>query len=50
MLLPVYLLVSKCDLVAGFVEMFGELRDKSAARSGASPCHLPPLWTNDRNV
>ena len=28
MLLPVYLLVSKCDLVAGFVEMFGELRDK----------------------
>ncbi len=28
MLLPVYLLVTKCDLVAGFVEMFGDLRDK----------------------
>jgi type VI secretion system protein ImpL len=28
MVLPVYLLVTKCDLVAGFVEMFGDLRDK----------------------
>ena len=28
MVLPVYLVVTKCDLVAGFVEMFGDLRDK----------------------
>ena len=28
MVLPVYLLVTKCDLIAGFVEMFGDLRDK----------------------
>ena len=28
MVLPVYLLVTKCDLVAGFAETFGDLRDK----------------------
>ena len=28
MVLPVYLLVTKCDLVTGFVETFGDLRDK----------------------
>ena len=28
LVLPVYLLVTKCDLIAGFVEMFGDLRDK----------------------
>ncbi len=28
MVLPVYLLFTKCDLVPGFVEMFGDLRDK----------------------
>ena len=28
MVLPVYLLVTKCDLVAGFVETFGDLPDK----------------------
>ena len=28
MVVPVYLLVTKCDLIAGFVEMFGDLRDK----------------------
>jgi type VI secretion system protein ImpL len=28
MVLPVYLLVTKSDLVPGFVEMFGDLRDK----------------------
>ena len=27
MVLPVYLLFTKCDLVPGFVEMFGDLRD-----------------------
>lgn len=28
MVVPVYLLVTKCDLIPGFVETFGELRDK----------------------
>ena len=28
MVLPVYLLVTKCDLVAGFVETFGDLKDR----------------------
>jgi type VI secretion system protein ImpL len=28
MVLPVYLLVTKCDLIAGFVETFGDLKDR----------------------
>ncbi len=28
MVVPVYVLVTKCDLIPGFVEMFGDLRDK----------------------
>jgi type VI secretion system protein ImpL len=28
MVLPVYLVVTKCDLVSGFVETFGDLKDK----------------------
>jgi type VI secretion system protein ImpL len=28
MVVPVYLLVTKCDLIPGFIETFGELRDK----------------------
>jgi type VI secretion system protein ImpL len=28
MVLPVYLLVTKCDLVSGFVETFGDLKDR----------------------
>ncbi|MDB4982428.1 MAG: hypothetical protein JWM82_3180, partial [Myxococcales bacterium] len=28
MVLPVYLLVTKCDLVAGFLETFGDLKDR----------------------
>lgn len=28
MVVPIYVLVTKCDLIPGFVEMFGDLRDK----------------------
>jgi len=28
MVVPVYLLVTKCDLIAGFVEIFGDLKDR----------------------
>ena len=35
--LPVYMLFTKCDLLAGFVETFGELGKNERDRSGASP-------------
>jgi type VI secretion system protein ImpL len=28
MVIPVYLLITKCDLIPGFIEIFGDLRDK----------------------
>ncbi|HXU81316.1 MAG TPA: type VI secretion system membrane subunit TssM [Polyangia bacterium] len=28
MVIPVYLLITKCDLIPGFIELFGDLRDK----------------------
>ena len=47
MVVPVYLLVTKADLVPGFVEMFGDLRDKrSRPRSGREPAaHGQPRRT-----
>ena len=48
MVLPVYLLITKCDLVAGFVEMFGDLRDKERGQIWGFT--LPLLATVDERV
>jgi type VI secretion system protein ImpL len=48
MVLPVYLLVTKCDLVAGFVETFGDLRDKERGQIWGFT--LPLLATVDERV
>jgi type VI secretion system protein ImpL len=48
MVLPVYLLVTKCDLVIGFVEMFGDLRDKERGQIWGFT--LPLLATADERV
>jgi type VI secretion system protein ImpL len=48
MVLPVYLLVTKCDLVPGFVEMFGDLRDKERGQIWGFT--LPLLSTADERI
>jgi len=48
MVLPVYLLVTKCDLVPGFVEMFGDLRDKERGQIWGFT--LPLLATADERI
>ena len=48
MRLPVYVLVTKTDLLAGFNEYFGDARARrSASRSGASPSRYAPTSTDD---
>ena len=48
MVLPVYLLVTKCDLIPGFVEMFGDLRDKERGQIWGFT--LPLLATADERI
>ena len=48
MVLPVYLLVTKCDLVPGFVEMFGDLRDKERGQIWGFT--LPLLASADERI
>jgi type VI secretion system protein ImpL len=48
MVLPVYLLVTKCDLVPGFVEMFSDLRDKERGQIWGFT--LPLLATADERL
>lgn len=40
MVVPVYLLLTKCDLVAGFVEYFGDLRKSDRARAWGATIKL----------
>ncbi len=48
MVLPVYLLVTKCDLIPGFIEMFGDLRDKERGQIWGFT--LPLLATADERI
>jgi type VI secretion system protein ImpL len=45
---PVYLIVTKCDLVSGFVETFGELKDRE--RGQILGFSLPIVSEHDDNV
>ena len=48
MVVPVYLLVTKCDLVGGFIETFADLRDKE--RGQIWGVTLPLLATADERI
>jgi type VI secretion system protein ImpL len=48
MVVPVYLLVTKCDLIAGFVEMFGDLKDRERGQIWGFT--LPVMKSHDAHV
>ncbi|HEX7599327.1 MAG TPA: type VI secretion system membrane subunit TssM, partial [Polyangia bacterium] len=48
MVVPVYLVITKCDLLAGFVEMFGNLRDKERGQIWGAT--LPLLATVEEGI
>jgi type VI secretion system protein ImpL len=50
MVLPVYVLITKCDLVAGFIEFFGNLRKSERAQAWGSTVHLKENKTDPASI
>ena len=50
MVLPVYFLVTKCDLIAGFIEFFGDLRKSERAQAWGATVNLKENKTDPGGI